>query len=112
MVKNNQLVVRYSSEQYDVLSGNIGDYPVTLCFEKDKYEGFYFYKARPENKFTLKCVSSKSAGDGEVELIVKEYIANGTNTGTFFGKYMKGSSFSGTFTTSDDKSFDFSLYKR
>lgn len=112
MVKNNQLAVTYSQDKYDIYSGNIGDYPVTLCFDKNKHDGFYFYQSRPENKFTLKCVCSKPLGDNEVQLQVKEYIANGTNTGTFVGKYRKGSSFSGTFTNSEGKSFDFSLDNR
>jgi len=110
MVKNNQLYTSYSKEQYDIYDGEIGSYPVILCFNKNKHEGFYFYKARPEGKFTLKCINSKDLGDGNVELTIKEYLPDGTNTGTFTGKYRKGSSFKGTFTNSEEKSFDFSLY--
>lgn len=108
MVKNNQLVVNYSDTEYDIYQGEIGEYPITLCFNKGKYDGFYFYKTRPEGKFTLKCVNSVKIDGGRV-LEVEEYLPDGTNTGTFKGKYIKGSSFSGTFTNSEGKTFDFYL---
>lgn len=111
MVKNNQLVVTYSEEKYDIYDGTIGDYPITLCFYKGKQDGFYFYKSRPENKFTLKCVSNVPA-NGERAIEVKEYLPDGKNTGTFKGKYSKGSSFSGTFTNSENKTFEFSMYSK
>lgn len=108
MVKNNQLVVTYSHEEYDIYDGTIGDYPIILCFDKGKCNGFYFYKSRPENKFTLKCTSNVLVNGGRA-IEVKEYLPDGKNTGTFKGKYSKGSSFSGTFTTSEDKTFEFYL---
>lgn len=111
MVRNNQQAIRYSDEIYDIYDGEIGDYPVTLCFDKGKHDGFYFYKSRPENKFTLKCVDSSTV-DGEDIIEVNEYDPEGNNTGTFKGKYRKGSSFTGTFTTDAGKSYDFSLYSK
>lgn len=108
MVKNNQLVVNYSDKEYDIYQGEIGDYPITLCFNKGKCDGFYFYKSRPEGKFTLKCVNNVKVDGGRI-IEVEEYLPDGKNTGTFNGKYIKGSSFSGTFTNSEGKTFDFSL---
>ena len=109
MVKNNQLVTKYSENDYDIYDGTIGEYPVVLCFNKGKQDGFYFYKSRPENKFTLKCVS-KTDDDDYAIIEVKEYLPDGNSTGTFKGKYRKGSSFTGTFTNSEDKTFGFSMY--
>lgn len=109
MVKNNQVVTYYSEDEYDIYDGKIGDYPVVLCFEKNKHDGFYFYKSRPENKFTLKC-ENKSTENNNTILEVKEYLPDGNSTGTFKGEYRKGSSFSGTFTNSEGKEFDFSMY--
>jgi len=108
MVRNNQKVTTYSNEQYDIFDGEIGDYPVTLCFNKGKCDGFYFYKARPENIFTLKC-ESKVVVDDETNIEVKEYLSDGNSTGTFKGIYIQNFSFSGTFVTQEGKSFDFSL---
>lgn len=112
MVKNNQKVTYYSSEDYYCYDGEIGSYPVMLYFERDKCNGFYFYKSRPESLFTLKCESRKKNADNDENIVVKEFLPDGKQTGTFTGTYRQGSSFSGTFVNSTNQSFEFSLYYR
>ncbi|MCQ2219174.1 MAG: hypothetical protein MJZ33_11980 [Paludibacteraceae bacterium] len=99
-----------------IYKGAIGPYPITLYLEQDMKEGFkgcYCYDSRPNSFFTLKCVQNTPDPMGSNEVIIKEYTASGKNTGTFVGTIDgRGDGFTGKFTNSKGKSFDFDLHEQ
>lgn len=95
------------------LSGKIGTYPITMFIytnEGDDNYGYYYYNSRPESRFTLKCVKNDPHPDGYNDIVLEEYTESGKNTGIFKGRLNgRGGGFTGTFTNSKGKTFDFNL---
>lgn len=96
------------------LDGNIGPYKVSMHINYDAKEGekcgYYYYKERPNNHFSLVMAQRESALAG-CKMTIKEYTSKGVHSGTFKGYFAtRGINFSGTFTnTKSRKQFKFEL---
>ena len=96
------------------LDGNIGPYKVFMHINYDAKGGekcgYYYYKDRPNTKFSLVMIRHESALAGSKK-IVYEYTPKGEHTGTFNGYFStRGINFSGTFTNvRTGKKFNFEL---
>lgn len=104
-------------DYYQVLEGQIGPYAITMylqdlsLMDESDIVGYYFYNDRPHSKFKLKMVSMVAVNaKGSMRLVLNEYTPKGFHSGTFNGQYeCRGDYYSGTFTNSKGKKFDFTL---
>ncbi len=96
------------------LEGNIGPYKVFMHVDYDAEVGekcgYYYYKDKPNNQFSLVMAQRESALAG-CKMTIKEYTSKGVHSGTFKGYFStRGINFSGTFTnTRSKKQFKFEL---
>lgn len=105
-----------SLPQFD---GHIGPYAITFFMDASVFTagekvGHYYYNDRPESVFTLKLVNNEAVNaKGSMHVVLKEFTANGNNTGTFDGQYeCRGGGYEGTFTNSKGKKFHFELMEQ
>lgn len=94
-------------------TGKIGEFDVTLyadfsnASEGDSI-GYYYYNDRPKTKFKLVLVECEDLDIALRRYVIKEYTPKGNNTGKFVGRHStKWDSFSGKFTNSRGKEYDF-----
>lgn len=99
--------------------GHIGPYAITFFMDASVFTageevGHYYYNDRPESVFTLKLVSNEAVNaKGSMHVVLKEFTANGNNTGTFDGQYeCRGGGYEGSFTNSKGKKFHFELMEQ
>lgn len=103
-----------------VLKGTIGKYPITMVFTSnywdDGLQGYYYYNSRPKTHFTLKCKKHELEDSNNLTyvqygVILEEYTPKGNHTGTFegvlFNRAGVSTTYSGTFTNSKGKTFEF-----
>jgi len=117
---NHEPQAEQSEQVQMVLKGKIGKYPITMVFTSncwdDNVQGYYYYNSRPKTHFTLKCmkhelVDSNNLSYVEYQVNFEEYTPKGNHTGTFegvlFNRAGVSTTYSGTFTNSKGKTFDF-----
>ena len=103
-------------EREQVLYGKIGPHQVVMRLDLDHFSigevvGYYYYKKRPKNRFTLvvhdyEAINAK----GSMNVVLYEYTSKGVHSGTFNGQYeCRGDYYEGTFTNSKGKKFKFIL---
>jgi len=105
-----------------VLKGKIGEYPITMVFTAnfwdENIQGYYYYNSRPKTHFTLKCKKHELEDSNNLtyvqfRVIFEEYTPKGNHTGTFdgilFNRAGVSTTYSGTFTNSKGKTFEFMI---
>lgn len=103
-----------------VLKGMIGEYPVTMFFTSnwwdDDLQGYYYYNSRPKSHLKLKCTRHELEDSNNLTYVqygvtIEEYTRKGSHSGTFVGVIFNragiSTTFSGTFTNSKGKEFEF-----
>lgn len=105
--------VAVEEEEYLVLEGEIGPYPITMYLTRNSEKGYYNYHKGTKTNFELRRVTDLSGdedNDEEQRVVLKEYTPSGNNTGTFEGTFnYKLGDYTGTFTNSKGTSYEFRL---
>jgi len=103
-------------EHEQVLSGKIGPHQVVMHLDLDYFTigevvGYYYYKKRPKNRFTLVIHDYEAINaSGSMNVVLYEYTSKGFHSGTFKGQYeCRGDYYKGIFTNSKGKKFKFIL---
>ena len=118
------LVVAAADEPME-RKGKIGEYPVTMQLiwpgKESASAGSYYYDSRRKSIFKLKYVKCGEVDSNnltwlEQSVVIEEYTAAGNMTGTFSGSIYNRAgcytSFQGTFTNSQGKTFEFDLINK
>ena len=99
-------------EQEQVLNGKIGPHQVVMHLDLDHFTigevvGYYYYKKRPNNRFTLVVHDYEAINThGSMNVVLYEYTGKGVPSGTFKGQYeCRGDYYEGIFTNSKGKKF-------
>ena len=103
--KDNPVKIGLSCEPY---SGLYGASVIEMCLDFPAEAGVRFYRADPNNKFTLRITQAVPMGDGEYQVEITEFIESRIKVGVYKG-VISDSDFTGIYTSTHGDTRQFHL---